>query len=156
MNIFFPYNNMQWSVMALDDARLRKQIVECYTIHKAIASWRAGAVQLGYLRHPVTQYYKDYPGTVCKYGLVACEEYLYRFKKPHQLEKYFLSHLRCVPREDFKPFYASGSKDSPNCIRTTENTEYLFQRKLVAKWNADIAQGRPPKWTNRRKPGFYR
>lgn len=156
MNIFFPYDDIKASVEVLDDARLRKQIVECYTIYKAIASWRSGKVQLGYLRHPITQYYKDYPRIVCEYGMRACEEFLYRFRKPHQMEKFFISHLGAESSEGFKPFYAEGSKDSPDCIRTTENTAQLFQRKLCKKWNSGKHLGQPPKWTNRGKPRFYR
>ena len=45
-----------------------------------------------------------------------------------------------------------GSKGQPNYIRTTDNVSYLYQAKLIKKWETDK---KPPKWTNRGMPSFY-
>ena len=46
-----------------------------------------------------------------------------------------------------------GSLGQPEYIRTTENVSQLFQNRLVEKWSTDK---RPPKWTNRSVPEFWR
>ena len=46
-----------------------------------------------------------------------------------------------------------GSKGQPNYIRTTENVSALYQAKLITKWENDK---KPPKWTNREMPSFYK
>ena len=61
-----------------------------------------------------------------------------------------------ITKPEFTPYYMEGSKDSPNCIRTTENVSRLFQDKLCKMWDNDKANGRPPKWTNRQAPEFYK
>jgi hypothetical protein len=49
----------------------------------------------------------------------------------------------------------SGSKNSLDCIRTTENVSNLFRQKLIMKWNNDKLKNRNPKWTNRESPKWY-
>ena len=104
------------------------------------------------------------------YGYECCREYNYRFKKWHSLTWYFDNELEClgfysfdsegyiqaleIPK--FTPYYMEGSKGQPNYIRTTENVSALFQTKLFKKWDNDKAKGRPPKWTNRDVPEFYK
>lgn len=152
MNIFFPENTISDSVAALDDRRLIKQIVEC----KTLLGIATGEGKQGYAKHPVAEYYKPYAYFLAAYGLMACFEYDHRFHKRHScdvdfLKVVFLDHLL---QEDLpKPFYAEGSKNDPNCIRTTENVQELFRAKLCKKWDTDKIA---PKWTNSEPPIWYK
>lgn len=148
MNLFLPEETIIESVKALDDLRLRKQILECEQMIKV-----ALGVSRGYENHPVVAYYKPYPSFIAKYGVFACKEYKTRFGR-HIAQHEFFYNLFCIldNTEDPKPFYCEGSKDSPNAIRTTENTVELFRKKLCVKWDNDKYH---PKWTNRQPPIWY-
>lgn len=159
MNLFLPEKTVNDSVRALDDRRLIKQILECKTIiDVAIENKKLlheKPKYIGYAKHPVVDYYKDYDCYVAMYGIKACYEYSFRFNKKHKLQEYFFKHgiMYLFPRMIPKPFYCEGSKDSPNAIRTTENTVELFRQKLCKKWDNDKY---PPKWTNRQPPEWYK
>lgn len=172
MNIFLSQDNVVDSVKDLDDLRLQKQLVECYQLLTlAIKEQQEGhEVKAGHYHHPVYLFYKDNMHFLAYYGWQCCVEYCLRFDKTHSLTKYFndtmvyLDMYRfdrekyisvlCVPQ--YTPYYMEGSKGQPNYIRTTDNVSALFQQKLINKWNNDKAKGRPPKWTNRQVPEFYR
>ena len=158
MNIFMPEETIYDSVKALDDKRLIKQILEC----KTILDIALDETKKGYAKHPVVVYYKDYPKFVFAYMIIACEEYEYRFRKPHKIleftnDNYDLFERYCNKfyglSESVKPFYCEGSIKDTNCIRTTENTVELFRNKLCKKWDNDKY---PPKWTNREPPVWYK
>lgn len=156
MNIFLPYeNNIKKSVESLDDLRLKKQILEVKQILRV-----ALKESTGYAKHPITEHYIKYPPFLILYGVACCEEYKIRFGNIHKDSAYFTglynkSNLKdCVGAELYYiPFYAEGSKDDPNNVRTTADVSFLYQKKLINKWNNDK---RPPKWTNREKPEFYK
>lgn len=162
MNIFFPENTISKSVAALDDRRLIKQIVEC----KTLLGIATGEGKQGYAKHPVAEYYKPYAKVVAAYGFYACVEYDARFNKKHNCVNNFVAFLlmqNVTPIELIvagdqtwyftKPFYCEGSKNDPNCIRTTENVQELFRAKLCKKWDTDKIA---PKWTNSEPPKWYK
>lgn len=150
MNIFLPYeNSATLSAQALDDKRLLKQILET----RQILQVAEGASE-GFKNHPITQHYLPYKAFLAYYGISCCLEYQYRFKKIHKCFDYFRER-NTINWEQYVPFYAAGAKNSPNCVRTTENVSELYHNKLCEKWQEDIAKGRPPKWTNREIPIFY-
>lgn len=169
MNIFLPYeNDIQKSVQSLDDLRLNKQILECYQLLSNAFKEQRGEEIKGYKNHPIYVHYKSNPHFLCLYGWVCCEEYLHRFNKCHKLRGFFyniksttvLYYTFCKMKEgkpydkfEYTPFYMEGSKGQPNYIRTTENVSALYQAKLITKWETDK---KPPKWTNREMPSFYR
>lgn len=172
MNIFLPYeNSVKKSVEALDDLRLRKQLVECYQLLTlAIKEQQEGhEIKAGHYHHPVYLFYKDNIPFLTYYGYECCREYCYRFGKWHSLTLFFdrqMSDLGMfefdsdgyiianeIPK--FTPFYMEGSKSQPNYIRTTKNVSALFQNKLCKKWDVDKLKGRSPKWTKRNVPNFY-
>lgn len=173
MNIFLPYeNDVIKSVESLDDVRLNKQAVECYQLlTMAESEIETGKpTSKGHYHHPIYQFYKNNPQFLAYYGYECCREYNYRFKKwlkPIEyfddiMDKYKMfkydedSFIIAMEIPEFAPYYMEGSKDSPNCIRTTENVSQLFKDKLCKKWDNDKAKGRPPKWTNRQVPEFYK
>ena len=150
MNIFLPYEDSPTlSAQALDDKRLLKQILET----RQILQVAEGASE-GYKNHPITQHYLPYKSFLAYYGISCCLEYQYRFKKIHKYFEYFCEK-DTIGWEDYVPFYAAEAKNSPDCIRTTENVSKLYQDRLCEKWQEDIAKGQPPKWTNRLPPEFY-
>lgn len=157
MNIFLPYeDDVVESVKALDNARLNKQIVECMAIITA-----SEGITKGYRNHPITVFYGDNLDFVYYYGFCCCREYAYRFGKYHEM--HWVLHKGANPdgkmfvkQPDYTPYYMEGSKGQPNYIRTTDNVSALFQQKLINKWNNDKAKCRPPKWTNRQVPEFYK
>ena len=166
MNIFLPYeDNARKSVESLDNVRLNKQILEI----KTLLDFALGN-STAYGKHPVAQFYKNNPNFLAYYGYECCREYYYRFKKWHSLTKYFDSIMNdfnmfeydedgCIVSMEipkFVPYYMSGSKNSADCIRTTENVSALFQFKLIEKWEGDKAKGRTPSWGIREMPQFYK
>ena len=158
MNIFLPYeNDIVKSVMSLDDLRLNKQILECYQLVRNADDEEKGKEVKGYKNHPIYVHYKSQIDFLCIYGLLCCKEFLFRFKKQHKLEPFFGYHRLSKQQPiGYVAFYMEGSKGQPNYIRTTENVSELYQRKLCAKWDNDKAKGRPPKWTDREVPSFYK
>lgn len=160
MNIFLPYeNDIAKSVQSLDDLRLNKQALEAYQLlSNAIKEMNGGEIK-GYKNHPIYVHYKDNWQFLYLYAKHCCAEYEYRFGKTHEL-MWSLDKLTFgMPKRmaiKYTPFYMEGSKGQPNYIRTTENVSELYQRKLCAKWDSDKAKGRPPKWTDREVPSFYK
>lgn len=162
MNIFLPYeDSVERSVQSLDDLRLNKQILECYQLLSNAIKEKNGGVVVGYKNHPIYAHYKGNIPFLANYGYQCCMEFMRRFDKVHSLHPIFLNYnyqfnSKCYNGQpEYVPFYMEGSKDSPNCIRTTENVSELYQKKLIDKWDTDKAKGRNPKWTNRGVPEFY-
>ena len=157
MNIFLPYeNDVVASVQSLDDLRLNKQILEVKQLMMKSVDEFDGKKIFGYKNHPIYLHYKDNIGFLLLYGYVCCKEYEWRFGKVHRLYEYFEKGVMPTTALDYPPytpFYMEGSKGQPNYIRTTENVSELYQRKLINKWQNDK---RPPKWTNRDVPEFYK
>ena len=169
MNIFLPYSNdIGASVRSLDDLRLNKQILECYQLLNNATKEHNGEQIKGYKNHPVYVFYKDNPYFIATYGMCCCMEYEHRFAKENQLTddmvylfNYWENQIphrvyERVAKCTFTPYYMEGSKGKPNYIRTTDNVGDLFKQKLIKKWENDKAKGRPPKWTNRQVPEFYK
>ena len=160
MNIFLPYeNDIRRSVESLDDLRLNKQILECYQLLTLAVDESKGVdiSERGYKNHPIYVHYKKYIAFMIYYGTLACLEYCWRFEKMHNLHNQFnifnLLLLNDDVKIDYTPFYMEGSKEQPNYIRTNENVSELYRQKLINKWLNDK---KPPKWTNREVPSFYR
>lgn len=153
MNVFMPCASVIESVQSLDDLRLKKQTLECKVLLDGAIAYKNGEKPNGYFRHPVAQHYKDYPRFLTFYGLACCNEFWHRFDKHHKYSEYFFGP--CVTNiEPYEVLYAEGRKNTPECIRETDNEKVyeLFKNKLNNKWLADIEKGRPPKWTKRGKP----
>lgn len=159
MNVFMPCESISESIQALDDARLRKQILECKVLLEGAIAYQKGEKPIGYFKHPVAQHYKDSPRFLLVYGMGCCIEYRYRFIKSHYLDSVFFYDFYNIIKKSKTNFsqkvlYAEGRKDTPECIRTTDPDKVydLFKKKLIKKWKADAEKGRPPKWTNRGCP----
>lgn len=170
MNLFLPFeNDVKSSVECLDNARLNKQILECYQLLTSAIKEKNGEKPNGWYKHPVYVFYRDDIEFLDYYGFICCCEYFFRFHKMHKLankfgviykgkmtslkDDYYMVNIWATPK--FTPYYMEGSKGQPNYIRTTENVSALFQAKLCKKWEQDKAKGLPPKWTNRPVPQFY-
>lgn len=172
MNIFLPYeDDIGESVKALDDVRLNKQAVECYQLLTMAEREKefGEPTSKGHYHHPVYEFYKENPAFLACYGVWCCAEYFYRFNKRHKTASYFTdigskydlfgicnNIVVRIYEPDYIPYYMEGSKGQPNYIRTTQNVGKLFRKKLVKKWVQDTEKGRPPKWTNREVPEFYK
>lgn len=157
MNVFMPCESISESIQALDDARLRKQIIECKVLLEGAIAHQKGEKPNGYFKHPVAQHYKDYPEFLWYYGYECCAEYFARFNNMHSCSDWFVNtYLICTKHRVVTQniLYAEGRKDTPECIRTTDPDKVyeLFKQKLIKKWKADVEKGRPPKWTNRGCP----
>ena len=156
MNVFMPRESVSESIQALDDARLRKQILECKVLLESAIAYQNGEKPNGYFKHPVAQHYKDYPRFLMAYGYICCVEYFLRFNKHHGFIIYFCNAIGNVNDiTSLTPIiYAEGRKDTPECIRTTDPDKVydFFKQKLIKKWKVDAEKGRPPKWTNRGCP----
>lgn len=151
MNLFLTNHDIVKAVMSLDDRRLIKQILECKVILGV-----ATENKTGYAKHPVVDYYKDYPAFVACYAIMACYEYEYRFYKQHAYLGYFLKVLAASDPSVIPDFlYVEGRKNTDSYIRTTNPYEVVarFRVKLCNKWNTDKIA---PKWTLREKPEWYK
>lgn len=153
MNVFMPCASVIESVQSLDDLRLKKQILECKVLLDGAIAYKNGEKPNGYFKHPVAQFYKDYPLFLAFYGFACCGEFLHRFNKYHKYDVYFFKGCK-INIGEYKILYAEGRKNTPECIRETDREKVygLFKNKLNNKWLADIEKGRPPKWTKRGKP----
>lgn len=156
MNVFMPCKSISESIQALDDARLRKQILECKVLLEGAIAYQKGEKPNGYFKHPVAQHYKDYPEFLWLYGYECCREYAIRFLDLHKCYNFFMNNIRknAIVIASASVLYAEGRKDTPECIRTTDPDKVydLFKQKLIKKWKADAEKGRPPKWTKRGCP----
>lgn len=161
MNIFLPYeHDIDKSVESLDDRRLIKQILECHQLLNNAIKEKNGEEIKGYKNHPIYLHYKKNISFLIEYGIQACREYCHRFQKKHNLydtfTNLFFEYDKGLGVMWYVPFYMQGSKYKPDCIRTTHYVSKLYQNKLCEKWNNDKLKGRPPKWTNREIPSFYK
>lgn len=160
MNVFMPCASVIESVQSLDDLRLKKQILECKVLLDGAIAYKNGENPNGYFKHPVAQFYKDYPLFLAFYGLACCNEHFYRFGNLHSYNDYFRNYTENSLESGgwldspYKVIYAEGRKNTPECIRETDNEKVyeLFKNKLNNKWITDVQKGRPPKWTKRGKP----
>lgn len=158
MNIFLPYeNDIQKSVESLDDLRLNKQALEVYQLLSNAIKEQNGEEIKGYKNHPIYVHYKDNIRFLMAYGYRCCAEWQYRFHRTHNLTSAFMyciaSYGIDIENISYVPFYMEGSKGKPNHIRTYDNVSELYQQKLINKWQNDK---KPPKWTNREMPMFYK
>lgn len=158
MNIFLPYEeSIKLSVQSLDNVRLQKQAVECWQLLTTAIEERNGDEVKGHSKHPVYNFYKDNTDFLAFYGLQCCIEWEWRNNKPHSLTDHFRfeASTRFESLIEYQQYYMEGSKNTPECIRTTRYVSQLFQAKLVKKWLSDIEKGRTPKWGVRKEPDFW-
>lgn len=176
MNLLISDPDLNKSAQALDDARLIKQILECYQIYKINESFLSGNTQIGYKNHPVVVYYRDKPELVVDFGTACCTEYLRRFKKVHAYfdllcnKKLYLKLKNTnETNKDINNIFSSINTDSTiipiyvdgqNSI--IDNSVYnLFKQKLNDKWLYGKATPRwknynPPEWARKEvKDRFY-
>lgn len=67
VNTFLPEPSYQLSLSYLDTKRLGKQRVETKQILRAIRGETRG-----WANHPAARMWRDYPGSLCVYGLMSC------------------------------------------------------------------------------------
>ena len=161
MNLLISDPDLKKSAQALDDARLIKQILECYQIYKINEAFLSGNTQIGYRNHPVVVYYRDKPELVVDFGAACCTEYLRRFRKIHAYftflnEKRLYIKTKNAKRlkkdifdyigknSDIIPIYVEGS------YSVVDSTVYnLFKNKLNEKWfHGKVV----PRWKNSTPP----
>ncbi len=179
MNIFLPQKSLIESANCLDNVRLQKQILECvemYAVYtenkdnlfdsniqinkhgKETSKWIN--LKKSVFHHPVYLHYAEHcPNIFINFTICCLAVYQKRMGKKHYYHSYiykeFIYSEMSWLEMPIIPFYSELPSNDPNCIRTTENVEKLFQDKLFKKWEQDKAKGRPPKWTNRDIPDFY-
>lgn len=72
MQTFVPYPDILKSAAVLDRMRLGKQRVEVLQILKAIK------FGVGWIHHPATKMWKNYPNSLSYYGVIICQEWINR------------------------------------------------------------------------------
>ena len=166
MNLLISDPDLKKSAQALDDARLIKQILECYQICKINEAFLSGNTQIGYRNHPVVVYYRDKLELVVDFGAACCTEYLRRFKRVHA---YF--DLLCKKRIYLKLKNINQTSKDPKSILSHMSTDSttvpiyvdgqnsvigdsvynLFKQKLNDKWLYGKAI---PRWKNYNPPDW--
>ncbi len=162
MQVFITNKDLKISAMELDDVRLSKQITEinqillCYINELTVD-------KVGHQNHPINIHYKSKQGvkTLIDYEYRLCVEYKFRFNKYHM--GYFTldgilgaikinDYYDWEDNKDFNVAYIKGQK-GVNQIIDKDNPYELYKTLLSNKWDNDI---KPPKWTNREIPIWYK
>lgn len=81
MQTFLPYQDFRKSAQVLDNKRLGKQRVECLQILRALT--QGG----GWKNHPAVKMWKGREGSLQKYGMAICEEWIGRGFRDTTLSK---------------------------------------------------------------------
>lgn len=82
MQTFIPSTSFRMCAQILDYRRLGKQRVECLQILQALAGQSKG-----WINHPATQQWKGCEVALIHYGLVMCDEWVYRKYKDTCFDK---------------------------------------------------------------------
>lgn len=82
MQTFLPYQYFSECAEVLDRQRLGKQRVEVLQILNTILGKTSG-----WENHPIVKMWKDYPVSLCYYGIAICGEWVKRGYKDTCLEK---------------------------------------------------------------------
>lgn len=152
MNIFVTSRDPSIAPQHLDDKRLNKMILESCQILSTVMHLKGkkGPYKSTHQNHPCVKWVNENDNNFSwlkLYFFYACQEYTYRFKKPHKCYSHYaifvdfngVSYRRPMTFVNCTPF-----KQEPDVVRA-------YKMCLVDKWYNDI---RPPKWTRRRKPEF--
>lgn len=164
MQVFLTDKNLKISATELDDVRLNKQITEINQIILAClnqenAKSENRVIKIGHINHPVTEWYNSREALMflVDYQYYLCFEYEGRHSKTH-MGYYTLRGLQTyaemfpIRNPKFDVVYIKGRKGVDQII-TTKNVYERYRNLLIDKWNNAIKE---PKWTNRRKPEWYK
>lgn len=94
MQTFLPLPDFRDSLSTLDRQRLGKQRVEAYQILRSILGETKG-----WGNHPITRMWAPYPYALCEYGIIACEEWMYRGYKDSMLDSFLYYRTTLARRE---------------------------------------------------------
>lgn len=157
MNIFVPHRKARLNAEILDDLRLNKMILEsaqmlCSVLHKHNVADIPYAK--AHANHPCTLWAGETQGNyqyLLQLGYHMCNERMYRrpASPNHKCEgvlDFCFRHRHVIPAGAMTPF--------ANCTMYKDHpTHEAYRMQLTDKWNSDI---KPPKWTRRGAPDFYR
>jgi hypothetical protein len=108
MQTFLPYPNFINSAKCLDNKRLNKQRVEVKQILRALGV-KVGSQELStssaWKHHPAVLMWKGYELTLCKYGIVICEEQLSRGYKDSLLPQFHDTAIRLEQSSHSSTFF---------------------------------------------------
>lgn len=168
MQIFLTDKSYEKCAIHLDDKRLNKIIIESAQIAStslwindcslAETLYSEGKIYLpSHEHHPLCKWCADHGDNfvcVVSYSYVFCEEYEYRFGKPHATKKKLHYLMTCGYPENITVF--QPKIQMPNCTTNNKHIDdiYLaYQKELCYKWDNDKVI---PKWTRREKPIWYK
>lgn len=145
MDIFLPYeDNIFKSIASLDDNRLKQQIDDCEMLLKVDESYT----------HPLYENYKNNIDFIAYYGLLACREYSYRFRKHHTYEQFFTDIFQANSIFEVTPVFIPKFFDETTSSITSKNVSKQYQELLNRLWHNDVANNQKVTWTKRSKPAF--
>lgn len=100
MQTFVPYGaNFDMNARALDRARLGKQRVEAWQILNALRG-----ESKGWVNHPATKMWRDYPEALAHYGIAMCDEWVHRGYKDTMRERFVALTERSLFFADLPPW----------------------------------------------------
>jgi hypothetical protein len=150
MNVFTVSDCPVECARYLDDARLRKMLVETAQM---LSTHGYGSYKPCYENHPATKWVGQWPQWTCKYMQVMHEEYLHRFGKTHA------SWTACCISSLFLDKIHRKGVYIPTDWPTCYNQDYAelgvfeaYRQTLLDKWRNDK---RPPTWTKRAEPRAF-
>ena len=153
MNIFVTDPDAKKSAVALDDARLRKMIVESTQLLSttvALAGKHTSPYKPTHANHPSTKWVRSSKANylwLVSHLQYMCDEYRRRFNKEHKCEQYINYLASCC---DDYPYEQIGLVEFDNCTPFKDQPVLeAYRTCLINKWKNDK---RTPKWTNSRPP----
>ena len=77
MQTFLPYNDFHLTARLLDNKRLAKQRVEVLQVLKALYNLKNN-IKSGWQNHPITKMWCGFENGLIHYGMVICDEWIFR------------------------------------------------------------------------------
>ncbi len=100
MQTFLPYSDFWQSARVLDDKRLGKQRVETFQILNVLMGvdkFGEPKTHKGWVNHPATVMWRQYPHALAYYGWVICSTWIERGFKDSLSDKFYAVFMDEVP-----------------------------------------------------------
>ena len=162
MNIFASDSHARTAAINLDDKRLVKMVLETAQILSTAIHLNNGQATYKptHIKHPATLWTarnKENYAWLFHHFVSLLNEYTYRYEKSHKcasLGNELLKGILLIPEGKLEPFAnCTTNKEKGISFKHVIDPVEAYRAYLSARWDTDT---RPPRWTNRTKPEWYR
>lgn len=124
VNTFLPEPSYRLSLTYLDNLRLRKQRVEVKQILRAIRGETTG-----WVNHPAAKMWKEYPGSLCEYGILSCQVWRSRWRAVCEKCNKSIFGMKYATRNDSPPLAAAVT--CPHCGHSAQPVQDYYKDSLL-------------------------